>query len=79
MPKTTSIALGEHFTEFVTAQVASGRYGSISEVVRAGLRQLEEREAKHRALQQAITEGVESGIDEAFSIDALQEELDRAS
>ena len=79
MPKTTSIALGEHFTEFVTAQVASGRYGSISEVVRAGLRQLEEREAKHQALQQAITEGVESGIDEAFSIDALQEELDRAS
>ena len=79
MPKTTSIALGEHFTEFVTAQVASGRYGSISEVVRAGLRQLEEREAKHQALQQAITEGVESGIDDAFSMDALQEELDRAS
>lgn len=78
MPKTTSIALGEHFTGFVTDQVASGRYGSVSEVVRAGLRELEEREAKHEAMQRAITEGIESGIAEGFSMDALQAELDRS-
>jgi len=78
MAKTTSIALGDHFTSFVADQVATGRYGSASEVVRAALRDLEEREAQHTAMQVAITEGVESGINEGFSMQALQEELDRA-
>ncbi|RCK53585.1 hypothetical protein TH25_03430 [Thalassospira profundimaris] len=77
MSKTTSISLGDHFTGFVEAQVASGRFGSVSEVVRAGLRVLEEREAKFQALQMAITEGVNSGIVENFSMEALQQDLDR--
>jgi antitoxin ParD1/3/4 len=76
MAKTTSIALGEHFNGFVNEQLNSGRYGTASEVVRAGLRILEEQEAKHKALQQAITIGLESGVAENFSMDALQEELD---
>lgn len=78
MAKTTSISLGEHFTSFVESQVAEGRYGSASEVVRAGLRILEEHEAKHQALQQAITEGLRSGVAGDFDMDAVQRELDDA-
>ena len=76
MAKTTSISLGDHFTGFIEAQVASGRFGSASEVVRAGLRSLEERETKHKALQRAIIEGLEIGVAEGFSMDALQQEMD---
>ncbi len=76
MAKTTSIALGEHFNGFVSEQLSSGRYGSASEVVRAGLRILEEKETKHQALQQAITVGMESGVAENFSMGSLQKELD---
>ena len=76
MAKTTSISLGDHFTGFIEAQVESGRFGSASEVVRAGLRSLEEHETKHQALQKAITEGLNSGVAEEFSMDALQRELD---
>ncbi|TQV73366.1 type II toxin-antitoxin system ParD family antitoxin [Denitrobaculum tricleocarpae] len=76
MAKTTSISLGDHFNDFVEQQVASGRYGSASEVVRAGLRSLEQLETRHQALQKAISAGLESGIAEDFDMDALQKELD---
>lgn len=76
MAKTTSIALGEHFTSFIESQVAKGRYDSASEVVQAGLRILEEHEIRHRALQQAITEGVQSGIAGDLDMDVIQRELD---
>ena len=74
--KTTSISLGDHFTGFIETQVASGRFGSASEVVRAGLRSLEERETRHQALQKAITDGLNSGVAEGFSMEALQREMD---
>ena len=54
MSKNTSISLGDHFADFIDAQVQSGRYGSASEVVRSGLRLLEEHEAKVRALREAF-------------------------
>ncbi len=76
MANTTSISLGYHFTGFIEAQVESGRFGSASEVVRAGLRSLEERETKHQALQRAITEGLGSGVAKDFNMDALQQEMD---
>jgi antitoxin ParD1/3/4 len=71
MSKNTSISLGDHFTRFVDQQLAQGRYESASEVVRAGLRLLEEHEAKVRALQQALIEGEESGPPAPFDNEAF--------
>ena len=66
MAKSTSITLGDHFADFIDRQVEHGRYGSASEVVRAGLRLLEEHEAKVKALQDALIAGEQSGPPETF-------------
>jgi antitoxin ParD1/3/4 len=62
MSKNTSFSVGEHFTGFIEAQIREGRYSSASDVVRAGLRLLEEQEAKLTALRAALIEGEESGV-----------------
>ena len=64
--KTTSVALGVYFEDFIKAKIAQGRYNNASEVVRAGLRLLEEQENKVVALKSAIDEGVNSGIAVGF-------------
>jgi antitoxin ParD1/3/4 len=61
MARNTSITLGDHFGSFVDERVAAGRYGSASEVVRAGLRILEAEEQKLEALRAALIEGEASG------------------
>ena len=61
MARNTSVTIGDHFTSFISDQVKTGRYGSASDVVRAGLRLLEEHEAKVRALQEALIAGEQSG------------------
>ena len=71
MAKNTSISLGDHFATFVETQVANGRYASASEVVRASLRLLEEREASLEALRAALIEGEESGPSTAFDFEAF--------
>jgi len=71
--KNTSFSLGEHFATFVDTEVAKGRYASASEVVRAGLRLLEEREAHLTALRAALIEGEESGPSAPFDFDAFIE------
>jgi antitoxin ParD1/3/4 len=53
-----NIYLGEHFDTFVRQQVASGRYANASEVVREGLRALEDRE-RHLRLREAIQTGLD--------------------
>lgn len=66
MSKNTSISLGNYFDQFVSSQVSSGRYKNVSEVIRAGLRLLEDEESKVIALREAIRKGKESGIVENF-------------
>lgn len=72
MPRNTSVSLGEHFTGFISAQVDAGRYGSASDVVRAGLRLLEEHEAKVKALQDALIVGEQSGEPRPFDFDSFK-------
>ena len=62
MAKNTSMTLGGHFDSFISDQIKSGRYGSASEVVRAGLRVLEDKDSKLSILIQMLTDGEESGI-----------------
>ena len=64
--KNTSISLGNYFDQFVSSQVSSGRYKNVSEVIRAGLRLLENEESKVIALKNAIQEGIDSGIAHDF-------------
>jgi antitoxin ParD1/3/4 len=74
MAKNTSVIVGDHFAEFIEQQFSEGRYGSASDVVRAGLRLLEEREMKIEALRAALIEGEQSGISAPFDFDEF---LDR--
>lgn len=71
MTKNTSIVLSEHFQAFIAEQVEEGRYGSASEVVRAGLRLLEDRETRLARLRAALLEGEQSGMAEEFDLDAF--------
>ena len=54
--KNTSISLGNYFDQFVQTQVSAGRYKNVSEVIRAGLRMLENEESKIIALRNPIKE-----------------------
>ena len=72
MARNTSITIGDHFNQFVSEQVQSGRYGSTSDVVRAGLRLLEEHEARVRALNDALVVGEQSGAPLPFDVAAFK-------
>ena len=67
--KNTSISLGNYFDQFVSSQVSVGRYKNVSEVIRAGLRLLEDEESKTIALKNAIQKGLNSTRVENFDFD----------
>ncbi|MFS0895138.1 type II toxin-antitoxin system ParD family antitoxin [Microbacterium sp. 179-I 3D3 NHS] len=71
MAQNTSISLDEHFSGFLSREVASGRYRSASEVVRAGLRLLEDQETQLAALRASLIAGENSGEAEPFDFDAF--------
>ena len=75
MGRNTSISLGNHFEDFVDAKVSTGRFKNASEVIRAGLRLLEEEESKIVALKKAIEEGLESGLAKNFNAKKHLEKL----
>ena len=75
MAKNTSVTLGWHFDDFIAKQVSTGRYGSASEVVRAGLRMLEDSECKLETLRHLLDEGEQSGVSD-YSLESLISEMD---
>ena len=75
MGKNTSISLGSYFESFVQSRLTVGRYKNASEVIRAGLRLLEEEENKIIALRNAIQEGIDSGIAYNFNPEMHLKEL----
>jgi len=75
MAKNTSITLGDHFDDFVAKQIKSGRYGSVSEVIRTGLRVLEDTETKLETLRELLDDGEKSGFAD-YSYESMVSELD---
>ena len=78
MARNTSISLGTQFDGFIAQQLVTGRYGSASEVVRAGLRLLEKSELKLDALRRMLNEGEQSGPSD-YNYDTFIADLDNAS
>lgn len=77
MKKNSGVDLGNHFEAFINKQVMEGRFGSADEVIRAGLRLLEEEENKLEALRASLEAGEKSGFAEGYSLNEVMHKLDR--
>jgi antitoxin ParD1/3/4 len=75
MPRNTSVTLGDHFEKFVADKIEEGRFHSVSEAVRAGLRRLEEDELKLQALRARLQAGIDSPLVEDFDPESFLAEL----
>lgn len=75
MPRNTSVTLGDHFDDFVSRKITEGRFHSVSEAVRAGLRRLEEDETKLEALRARLQTGENSPLVQDFNPEAFLAEL----
>ncbi len=67
MGRNTSILLGDHFEEFISSEISSGKYNSASEVIRTALRLLEVEEQKKKNLNKALIQGEKSGYEKNFN------------
>ncbi len=75
MARNTSILLGEHFENFINEQIASGKYSSVSEVVRTALRLFEQKENKEKAIANELKKGEKSGFAQNFDREEYLEGL----
>ncbi len=66
MARNTLVTLGDHFDEFIAEKINVGRFHSVSEVVRAGLRKLEDDETKLQLLRDKLKAGEDSPLVESF-------------
>lgn len=76
MPRNTSVTLGEHFDAFIESKISEGRFASVSEAVRAGLRLLENEEQKLALLRAKLEQAELSPLVEDFNVEDLIVELD---
>ncbi|MEI6679998.1 MAG: type II toxin-antitoxin system ParD family antitoxin [Mariniphaga sp.] len=75
MAKNTSILLGDYFDKFVNQKVKTGKYSSVSEVVRTALRMFEYEEAKKTELINELKKGEKSGFAEDFNRESFLNNL----
>ncbi len=78
MARTVTVTIGPHYEEFIQSNIAGGRYNNVSEVVRAGLRRLEEDETRLSAIRAALIEGETSGVAEDFDPATFVQKLNDA-
>lgn len=77
MGKNTSISLGNHFENFISTSIETGKYSSVSEVVRTALRLLESEENKIKELTNALIDGENSQMIENFDAKKHLDDLHR--
>ena len=76
---TTSLSLGGHWEDFIRQEIGSGRYSTASEVVRAALRELEDRGKRLEALRKHLAEGAEQAARKDFVEDFdIEDVIERA-
>jgi len=78
MAHNTSVLLGDHFEQFISNEVATGKYNSASEVIRTALRLLETEEQKKQLLNEALLTGEKSGFEKNFDHKAYLKKLNKA-
>ena len=75
MGKNTSIILGDHFDKFIKSEIESGRYSSASEIIRSGLRLVEEETKKIKLINEALVIGENSGASKLFDNEAFKQRM----
>lgn len=75
MTKNTSVILGDHFDKFIQSELKKGRYASASEVIRSGLRMLEDQRKEMQALERELSKGEQSGEPVVFDNEAFKQKM----